>query len=85
MHKPKTLEDFPHFIVTALRRGKASANGTTRFELDGRFDRVIEKIDPDWFWLLFGRKDCICATLQSMDRETGAATLTCDVEMNRAS
>ncbi len=80
MHKPKTLEDFPHFIVAAVRRGKTLAAGTTRFELDGKFDRVIDKIDPDWFWLLFGRQDCICATLQSMDRETGAATLTCDVE-----
>jgi hypothetical protein len=80
MHKPKTLEDFPHFIVTAVHRGKTLASGTTRFELDGKFDRVIEKIDPDWFWLVSGGKDCLCATLRSMDQGTLTAILTCDTD-----
>ena len=79
MHKPKTLEDFPQFIVSAVRRGKTSAAGFTRFELDGKFDRIIPNIDPNWFWLLFGANDSLCATLQSLDKESRAAILTCDV------
>jgi hypothetical protein len=79
VHKPKTLEDFPQFIVAAVRRGKTSADGYTRFELDVKFDRIIEEIDPHWFWLLSGTQDCLCATLQSLDKETQAAILTCDI------
>jgi hypothetical protein len=79
VHKPKTLGDFPHFIVSAVRRGKTSTAGYTRFELDGKFDQVIDQIDPHWFWLLFGENECLCATLQSMNKETRAAVLTCDV------
>jgi hypothetical protein len=79
MHKRKTLEDFLQFSVAAVRRGKTSAEGYTRFELDGKFDRVIEEIDPHWFWLLFDEKDYLCATLQSLDVETRAAILTCDL------
>jgi hypothetical protein len=41
MHKPKALEDFPQYIVSAVRRGKTSAAGYTRFELDEKFDRII--------------------------------------------
>ncbi len=78
MRKPKTLDDFPHFIVSAVRRGATSDTGYTRFELDGRFDRTIEEIDPHWFWLLFGKEECLCASLKSLDKETKAATLTCD-------
>jgi hypothetical protein len=76
--KPKTLSDFPQFTVGSMRRGKTSATGYTRFELDGKFDRIVEEIDPSWFWLLFAEQDCLCATLQSLERDTGAATLTCD-------
>ena len=79
MRGPKTLEDFPQFVVSAVRRGKTSVDGYTRYELDGKFARIIDEIDPHWFWLLFGRNDCLCATLQSLDRKTRAATLTCDV------
>jgi hypothetical protein len=78
MSKPKTLDHFPQFIVSAVRRGATSDTGYTRFELDGRFDRSIEKIDPHWFWLLIGKKDCLCASLKSLDEETRAATVTCD-------
>jgi len=77
--KPKTLADFPQFIVSAVRRGQTSAAGYTRFELDGKFDRIIADIDPHWFWLLFGEHDCLCATLQSLDKETRKAILTCEV------
>jgi hypothetical protein len=79
VHKPKTLEDFPHFIVHALRRGKTSAAGYTKFELEGKFNRIIEGIDPHWFWLLFGENQSLCATLQSLNDETGTAILTCDL------
>jgi hypothetical protein len=78
MHKPKTLEDFPKFSVDAVRRGKTSARGYTTFELEGKFDRIIAEIDPDWFWLLYDKRNCLCATLRAFDAETLAATLTCD-------
>jgi hypothetical protein len=78
--KPKTLQDFPHFIVSAVRRGRTSTDGRTRFELDGTLDRTIEDIDPHWFWLLFGESDCLCATLQSLDKKSRASVLTCDLK-----
>ncbi|HLZ51318.1 MAG TPA: hypothetical protein VKP61_11220 [Candidatus Acidoferrum sp.] len=77
-HRPKSLADFPQFLVSAVRRGETSADGYTRFELDGRFDRVIHTIDPHWFWLLFDERGYVCATLQSLDHETLAATLSCN-------
>jgi hypothetical protein len=78
INKPKRLADFPQFIVSAVHRGKTSAAGYTRFELDGQFDRIIADIDAHWFWLSFRKNDCLCATLQSLDKETLKATLTCD-------
>lgn len=75
---PKTLEDFPTLSVTAMRRGATSDTGYTRFEFDGNFDRVIEGIESTWFWLLFGGRRCLCATLTSLNRETRAAVITCD-------
>jgi len=63
-----------------VRRGKTSAAGYTKFELDGRFDRIIAEIDPHWFWLLFGENDCLCATSQSLDKETLKAILTSDAK-----
>jgi hypothetical protein len=78
--KSKTLKDLSNFFVSAVRRGKTSTTGYTRFELDGKFDRIIDDIDPHWFWLLFGKNDCLCATLQSLDKKSRAAILTCDVK-----
>ena len=78
MQKLKTLEDFPKFVVSASHRGPTSDTGYTTFEFDGNFDRIIENIDPHWFWLLFGEQDYICASLKSTAKETGVATLTCD-------
>jgi len=77
--KQKTLQDFPHFIVSAVRRSKVSSAGCTRFELEGRFDRSVDDMDPHWFWLLFGKNNSLCTTLQSLDRKTQTAVLTCDV------
>jgi hypothetical protein len=79
MHKPKTLRDFPQFIVSAVRRGETLDAGYTRFEIDGGFDRIVDNIDPHWFWLLFGENDCLCTTLQSIDKGGRAAVLSCDV------
>jgi hypothetical protein len=76
----KTLEDFPQFTVATGRLGKTSSQGVTRFELNGEFDGVIEDIDPHWFWLMSGRREHVCATLQSFDKVTRAAILTCDQE-----
>lgn len=45
--KPTTLEDFPKFVVTAVRRGAASESGYTWFELEGAYDRILEsRFDP---------------------------------------
>jgi hypothetical protein len=71
----KSLADFPQFLVFAVRRGETSADGFTRFELDGKFDRVIHEIDPHWFWLLFDERGHVCATLQALEDETLVATL----------
>ncbi|MGC1258302.1 MAG: hypothetical protein WA867_22290 [Candidatus Acidiferrales bacterium] len=76
--KPKTLEDFPKFEVLTVRRGETSATGYTRFELDGQFDRIIDGIDPHWFWLLMREHNSLCATLKSLNKESKAALLTCD-------
>lgn len=76
--KRKTLETFPKFIVAAVRRGETSATGYTEFELEGHFDRIIADIDSHWFWLLIGEHDCLCASVVSLNKETGAANLTCD-------
>src|SRR5260221_2148128 len=78
MSKPKTPEDSTKFLVSALRRGPTSDDGYTRFEFDGSFDRVIKNIDQHWFWLLFGEQDCVRASQESLDKETGTATLSCD-------
>jgi|SRR5271157_5653219 len=83
--KPKTLEDFPKFIVTTLRRGATSEDGYQQFELEGGFDpilegsfnQIIQGTGPSWFWLLFGERGCLCLTLKSFDKETRTAILTC--------
>ena len=75
---PKTLEDFPKFLVTALRRGPTANEGYIFFQLEGRFDQHIKIATdgPQWFWLLFGKRGCLCASVQSLDNETKVAVLT---------
>jgi hypothetical protein len=80
IRKPKTLGDFPKFLVNAVRPYGTNDGGYTRFELDGNFDRVIENISPNWFWVLSNAKESYCAGLKSLDAETKAATLTIDVK-----
>jgi hypothetical protein len=60
-----------------MRRGETSPTGFTRFELSGRFNRIIE-IDPGWFWLVGERNECLCPTLKELDEESLEATLTFD-------
>jgi hypothetical protein len=78
--KPKTLDDFPHFTVTHVRRGETSPSGYTEFELEGTFGKLdqIKGIESTWFWLLIGEHDCLCAQVRSLDKDTGAAVVTCD-------
>lgn len=80
--KPKTLNDFPYFVVTSVRRGQTSPLGYTEFELEGTFGRLnqIRGIESTWFWLLIGEHDCLCAQVRSLDKDTGAALVTCDRE-----
>ena len=59
---PKALEDLPKFLVAALRRGPTNGAGYTFFELDGRLDQQITIDGPQWFWLLFGKRGCLCAS-----------------------
>lgn len=66
IRKPKTLEDLPKFVVTAVRRGPTAENGYTHFEVDGRLDYTIESTGPQWFWLLFGKRGCLRAGVQSL-------------------
>jgi len=83
--KPKTLEDFPKFVVTTVRRGAPSEAGYTWFELEGAFDRIpgssfdhtIEGTGTRWFWLLFGERRYLCPMLKSFDKETKTAILIC--------
>jgi hypothetical protein len=76
--KPKTLSDFPKFVVTGVRSVQTFETGYIRFELEGNFDRVIEAIDPHWFWLLFGERGYLTASVKSLDTETRKAVLTCE-------
>jgi hypothetical protein len=85
MPKRKTIEDFPKFIVTAVRRGVTSDNGYQWFEIEGGFDAILEeRLDlviegtgPQWFWLLFGERGCLCPMVKSLDKQTRTAILTC--------
>jgi hypothetical protein len=79
-HKPRTLEDFPKFTVTTVRRGETSSTGYTEFKLEGTFDRAIQGIESHWFWLLIGTDDCLSASLEHIDSDTLAAVLTCSAK-----
>jgi hypothetical protein len=88
IHKRKTLEDFPKFVVTAVRPGATSEAGYISFELEGSFDgippssfnNVVDGIGPRWFWLVFGMRGYLCASVQSHNKETNATVLTFEVK-----
>lgn len=85
IHKRKTLEDFPKFVVTGMHRGTTSDAGYTSFELQGSFDRRLEgpfeqivgDAVPRWFWLLFDQRGYLTPMLESFDKEAGTAILSC--------
>lgn len=56
VRKSKTLEDFPKFIVTAVRRGTTSVTGYTGFELEGTFDRISKRLPHTGFGFCLARK-----------------------------
>jgi hypothetical protein len=83
--KPKALEDFPKFVVTAVRPVATPEGGYSEFEIEGRFDailedrfdQIVEGAGPRWFWLLFGERGCLTPMLKSFDKQTRTAILTC--------
>ncbi len=79
-HKTKTLADLPQITVTAVRVGLASDAGYTYFEIDVSFDGIPEMMNGNWFWALFGERECACVSVQSLDRERNTAVLTFEDE-----
>ncbi len=75
MSKRKTLAEFPRFTVASLRKQPPNAEGYTDFEIEGKFDRIIQRSAVTWFWLLFGERECLCVQWKSQDDATLAAVL----------
>lgn len=76
MNKRKTLAEFPRFTVASLRKQPPDDRGYINFELEGQFDRIIQRSTVNWFWLLFGERDYLCVQWKSQDDATLAAVLT---------
>lgn len=74
--KRKTLADFPPFTVTSMRKQPPGAHGYIDFELEGKFDRIIQRSEVTWFWLLVGERNSLCVQWKSQDDKTLAAVLT---------
>lgn len=75
----KTLEDFPKFSVSQVTCGATNARGFTRFELNGEFDRTIERRgEINWFWLLIGERATVCVQWEHFDEGRRAATIVAD-------
>lgn len=83
--KPKTLEDFPKFAVIAVRHKAPYKDGYHVFEIAGHYDPAIEPAfdliingtGPQWFWLVYGNRNCLCVTLESLDKQTRTAIVSC--------
>jgi hypothetical protein len=84
--KPKTLESFPKFTVSAVRQSSKTVGEYQRFEIEGTFDPVLESnfiqiaegTGVQWFWLLYGKREYITPMLKSFDKQTKIAVLVCD-------
>lgn len=74
--KLKTLEDLPQFLVATMRRYETGNTGYTHFQLEGTFDCITEFMDGHWFWLLYGERNCLCASLELLDKKSRVAILT---------
>lgn len=86
--KPKTLEDFPKFVVTAQPRPATAEEGYHYFEIEGRydpdleglFDEIINGERQTYFWLLYGERGSLFVYLKSFDKETRTAIVECPGE-----
>jgi hypothetical protein len=55
------------------------------FEIEGRYDPILEAVfdeivagtGPQWFWLMYGERGCLCPTLKSFNKQMKTAILTC--------
>ncbi len=52
MPTPLTLDDLPHFAVSAARKGETRENGETDYQLSGTFDRTNDVNEGEWSLLL---------------------------------
>ena len=86
--KPKTLDDFPKFVVNDVRLVAATEAEYQSFEMEGSFDPILEprfeemmkRTGVQWFWLLFGERGCLTPMLKSLDKERRTAILTCEAK-----
>jgi hypothetical protein len=73
-----TLEDFPKFTVLQVSQLGTDPEGSSRFEIEGEFDRPVEQQgEITWFWLLIGERNAVCAQWASLENGT-SATVTID-------
>src|ERR1035441_7945129 len=83
--KPKTLGDFPQFVINDVRPGVTSDDGYQLFEIEAsfdpilerRFDEMMEGVGVQWFWLLFSERSCLTPMLKSFDKQTKTVILSC--------
>ena len=83
--KRKTLENSPQSVVNVVRPGATSDDGYQMFEIEASFDPILEPrfdemmggVGVQWFWLLFGERNCLTPMLKSFDKQTKTAILTC--------
>jgi hypothetical protein len=71
----KTIDDLPHFKVSAIRQGENRDGGRADSELTGVFDRT-EGVNEGRCWLLLPRKDVLIGLsgeLGLLEAGTGAA------------
>lgn len=71
----KTINDLPHFKVSARRQGETSDSGRPDFELAGVFDRT-DGVNEGRCWLLLPGKDVLIALtgeLRFLEAGAGAA------------
>jgi hypothetical protein len=72
----KALTDFSKFRVFRVSRGETDSDGFTAFDLEGEFDRVIERQgEITWFYLLTGDRNAVCVQWKSFDNQSRNAIL----------
>lgn len=74
-HTQKTIDDLPHFKVSAIRQVERGDSGRTDFEIAGLFDRT-EGVNDGRCWLLLPGKDPLVdfsGELKLLETGAGAA------------